>query len=324
MLSGDSKLLDAIPQPIWIYDVDSLRFLVVNRAAMACYGYSEAEFLAMTIEDIRPPEDVPELHRVLNLANANGEGPPRHRVWTHVRKDGSRIAVEVCTHPIEYEGHRARVVAALDVTKRLKAERRVNDYLDRLEKVMSATVSAISHMMEMRDPYTAAHEKRTADIARAIGREMGLSEKAQQGVEIAAGVHDIGKISIPAEILAKPGMLTAAEYDIIKSHPRSGYEILRRVDFPWPVAEVARQHHERSDGSGYPRALKGEEILLEARIVAVADVIEAMTSHRPYRASQGLDKALEEIEREAGRRYDRAVADACLTLFRERDFRIAP
>jgi putative nucleotidyltransferase with HDIG domain len=154
----------------------------------------------------------------------------------------------------------------------------------------------------------------------AIGAEMGFDAQRLEGLRVGGYLHDVGKITIPAEILAKPGKLSAIEYELIKGHAQAGYDILKDVEFPWPVAQMAYQHHERLDGSGYPRGLKGEAILLEARIMAVADTVEAMSSHRPYRAALGKEKALEEIARGRGSAYDPVVADACLRLFREKDY----
>jgi putative nucleotidyltransferase with HDIG domain len=174
--------------------------------------------------------------------------------------------------------------------------------------------------VESRDPYTAGHQIRSADLARAIATEMGLPPEKIDGIRTAGAIHDIGKLSIPAEILSKPTKLSAIELSLIKEHSLKGYEMLKDVESPWPLAEMVYQHHERMDGSGYPRNLKGDEILMEARILAVADVVEAMASHRPYRPGLGIDAALKEIEKNKGIFYDDAVADACLRLFREKGF----
>ena len=173
-------------------------------------------------------------------------------------------------------------------------------------------------LSELRDPYTAGHERRVAQIAVALGAELGFDEKRQEGLRAAGHLHDVGKITIPAEILSKPGKLSSIEYQLVQGHAQAGYDVLKEVEFPWPVAQVALQHHERIDGSGYPQGLKGEQILLEARIMAVADVVEAMSSHRPYRPGLGIEAALAEIERGRGSVYDSAVADACFRLFREK------
>ncbi len=202
------------------------------------------------------------------------------------------------------------------------AVRENQHYLEKLRKSLEDALQAISTTVEMRDPYTAGHQRRVAHLAVAIAREMGLSEEQIHGIHLSAIVHDIGKIHIPAEILSKPGRLSEIEYSLIKVHPESGYDILKEIDFPWPIAQAVLQHHERMDGSGYPRGLKGEEIIIEARILAVADVVEAIYSHRPYRPGRGLDAALEELGKNRGILYDSAVADACFRLFQEKGWRL--
>lgn len=189
-----------------------------------------------------------------------------------------------------------------------------------LQKSLEDSIRAIAYTVEMRDPYTAGHERRVGELAVAIAKEVGLSESRIKGVRLAATVHDLGKINIPAEILSKPGKLSDIEFMLIQTHPMAGYDILKDVEFPWPIAEIVLQHHEKMDGSGYPQGLKGEDILLESRIMTVADVVEAMTSHRPYRPGLGVDAALKEIERGKGSAYDLTVAEACLKLFREERF----
>jgi HD-GYP domain-containing protein (c-di-GMP phosphodiesterase class II) len=176
--------------------------------------------------------------------------------------------------------------------------------------------------VETRDPYTSGHQIRSAALACAIAIEMGLPQDKIDGIRMAGSIHDIGKLSIPAEILSKPTKLSEIEFALIKEHARKGHEMLKDVESPWPLAEIVHQHHERMDGSGYPRNLKGDDILLEARILAVADVVEAMASHRPYRPGLGIDAALNEIEKNSGTVYDNAVADACLRLFREKSFKL--
>jgi len=173
---------------------------------------------------------------------------------------------------------------------------------------------ALASTAEIRDPYTSGHQKNVTKLASSIAEHMGLSAELIKGLRIAGLLHDIGKISVPAEILSKPGKITKDERNIIKNHCRVGYDILKGIEFPWPIAKIVLQHHERMDGSGYPLGIRGEEILLEARIIAVADVIEAMSSHRPYRAALGLDEALEEIRKNRGISFDPEVVDACLDL----------
>ncbi len=186
-----------------------------------------------------------------------------------------------------------------------------------LQKAMDGVIHAISLVVETRDPYTAGHQRRVAELARAIAKKMGLSEWQQMGIHVAGLLHDVGKVAVPSEILSKPGKITETEFSIIKNHCQVGYEILQRIDFPWPVTKAVLQHHERLDGSGYPQGLAGEDIVLEARILGVADVVEAMSSHRPYRPAIGLDSALEEISRASGILYDIEVVDACLSLLKK-------
>jgi putative two-component system response regulator len=187
-----------------------------------------------------------------------------------------------------------------------------------VRKSLKGIIQIISLIIETRDPYTAGHQRSVANLARAIALVMGLPPERIEGIRLAATVHDLGKISIPAEILSKPSRLTEAEMSMIRIHPRSGYEILRKVEFPWPIAQIVLQHHERIDGSGYPQGLRGPDILLEAKILGVADVMDAMCSHRPYRPAIGIDKALDEISRNRGILYDPEVVDACLKYFQDK------
>lgn len=193
--------------------------------------------------------------------------------------------------------------------------------LENMQKALHDSIQAIAFTLETRDPYTAGHQRQVAQVATAIAREMGLPEMEVEGVHFGSLIHDLGKISIPTELLTKPKRLSPLEMQLMQTHPQAGYEIIKHIEYPWPVAEMVLQHHERMDGSGYPNGLKGDEIRLESRIVAVADVVDAMTSHRPYRAGLGIEKALEEIERNRGTYYDAVVADACLRLFREKGFK---
>jgi putative two-component system response regulator len=209
-----------------------------------------------------------------------------------------------------------------DITERKLAEEELQKTLENLRKSFSTTVQVMVSAVEMKDPYTAGHQIRSADLACAIAMEMGLAQEKIDGIRMAGSIHDIGKLSVPSEILSKPTKLTNAEFSVIKDHAQSGYEMLKNVESPWPLAQIVYQHHERMNGTGYPRNLKGDEILLDARIMAVADVVEAMASHRPYRAALGIDAALEEIKKNRGIFYDNAVADACLRLFREKGYKL--
>jgi len=193
-----------------------------------------------------------------------------------------------------------------------------------LKSALEGTIAVISMAVEVRDPYTAGHQRRVAGLACAIAREMGLDEEQIESIHMGATIHDIGKIYLPAEILTKPTMLSTMERQLVETHPQVGYDILKGVTLPWQTAEIAHQHHERMDGSGYPQGLKGEEICMEARVVAVADVVEAMTTHRPYREGLGIDLALKQIEENRGSLFDPVVADACLKLFRSKEYSLEP
>ena len=194
------------------------------------------------------------------------------------------------------------------------------EQLAQLQESMEDTVRTIATIVEMRDPYTAGHQVRVADLARAIAAQMGLSEEEVHAIHIAGIVHDLGKIQIPAEILSKPGKINDLELSLIKTHAEAGYEILKDIHFPWPVAQMVLQHHERLDGSGYPQGLNGDQIIIGARILGVADVVEAMSSHRPYRAGLGIETALAEISAQRGSQFDPQIVDACLALFREQHY----
>ena len=190
------------------------------------------------------------------------------------------------------------------------------------QDTLMETVEVILNLGKLRDPYTTSHEKRVAEIAVAISAELGFDSDRQHGMRVVSYLHDVGNIHIPEKILFKPGKLTDIEYSLVKSHSQTSYDALKHVAFPWPVAEVAFQHHERFDGTGYPRGLKGEEIIMEARILSVVDVVEAMSSHRPYRSGLGIDRALDEIKRGRGITYDATVVDACLKLFNEKGYQL--
>ena len=208
----------------------------------------------------------------------------------------------------------------IDNRKRMQLE--MQHSFENLKKVMNSTVQAITTTIEKRDPYTSGHQQRVADLSRAIAREIGFSENEIEGIYIAAAIHDIGKISLPAEILSKPIQLSDIEISLIQAHSQTGYDILKGIEFPWPIAEIVLQHHERLDGSGYPRGLAGDDILIAARIIGVADVVETMASHRPYRPSMGIDKALEEITQNKGVLYDPLVVDVCLEIFNNKEFQL--
>ena len=228
-----------------------------------------------------------------------------------VRKDGTEVPIELTGASTTYRGKRTIVAYIRDIT-----ERRLS--FEKLRRPLQGTIQAMAATVESRDPYTAGHQRRVTNIACAIAKEMGLSDDWIEGLYMAGMVHDIGKIYIPAEILSKPGSLNEIEFSMIKMHSQAGFDILKNIEFPWPVAQAVLQHHERLDGSGYPSGLLGDEIILEARIITVADVVEAISSHRPYRPAIGIDKALDEISGKRGILYDPKVVDTCLKLIKEK------
>ena len=212
------------------------------------------------------------------------------------------------------------VLLVADITRLKQAEAQGQHSLEKLKEALNGTVLAVANTMEMRDPYTAGHQRQVAQLAAAIAQEMGFPPERVEGMRVLGCLHDIGKIAIPAEILSKPGLLSLMEFTLIKDHPRVGYEIIKDIDFPFPLAEGILQHHERLNGSGYPLGISGPDIILEARILGVADVVAAMASHRPYRKALGIDQALEEVSRNRGILYDPEVVDICKNLFIEKGF----
>ena len=239
------------------------------------------------------------------------------------RSGGAEAIVEVYSRPFYVDGDiHGAVTVWRDITELKKAADDIAAYALQLEGAIWGTLTAISSMVEQRDPYTAGHERRVGIIAADIAGEMGWSEQKCKELEMIGLVHDIGKIGLPAEILSKPSKLSVLEYEIVKAHAEKGYEVLKGVEFPMPVAEIIRQHHERMNGSGYPRGLKGEQILPEARVLAVADVLESMASHRPYRPALGMDAALDELMKNRGTLYDPDVVDALLRLVRGKGYRL--
>ena len=208
----------------------------------------------------------------------------------------------------------------IEIENRKHVQKKLQQSFETIKKAMHSTIQAISMTVEKRDPYTSGHQQRVADLAKAIARELELPQDQIESIYMAAAIHDIGKIALPAEILVKPIQLSDIEISLIQAHAQAGYDILKGIEFPWPIADIVLQHHERMDGSGYPHGLAGDKILFEARIIGVADVVETMASHRPYRPSVGMDKALEEINGNSGTLYDSRAVEACLKLFNDKKF----
>ena len=317
---------------VWIMDMN-LNVLWLSPSAMKARAYSVEEIKALPLERQLTPDSLGKasnwLEKLTRLEKKGLITEPDgifSRELEFYCKDGHVILLDCTFQFLRDEQGKATGILAegMDVTARKRAEEELNLTLDSLRKAFGTTIQIMVSAVEARDPYTAGHQLRSADLARSIAIELGLDQERIEGIRLAGSIHDIGKLSIPAEILSKPSKLTNIEFSLVKEHSRSGYEMLKNIESPWPLAEIVYQHHERIDGSGYPRNLKGDEIILEARIMAVADVVEAMASHPPYREALGIEIALEEIGKNRGILYDNDVADACLRLFRKKGYSLVP
>jgi PAS domain S-box-containing protein/putative nucleotidyltransferase with HDIG domain len=292
----------------------------VNKKFIEMFGFEKPEdLLGKPASIIAHPEDR-EMLMEMNLKRQKEKNVSHKYEFRGLHKDGTTLFIEVSATAFYHRGEQHSLAVLRDITGRKKAEEELAEVAERLRKSLAGTLQAMAHTVEMRDPYTAGHEKRVSALARSIAQEMGLSNAVTDTIRMAASVHDVGKMSVPAEILSKPSRLLEIEMNLIKIHSQAGYDILKDSELPYPIAEIVLQHHERLDGSGYPQGLKGDEILLEAQIISIADVVEAMASHRPYRPALGIDIALEEIEKNKGIFYNAGVVKACLRLFREKGF----
>ncbi len=309
-------ILDSADEGIAGLDRSS-HFLFINRSALKMLGYGIKDLLGESIDKViaghpfKPAAESDDASSKIFY----GEVPGANRMQFR-RKDGTEFKADYTFNAVDEESSNlGSVLSFRDITARIKSDEKLADSSRQMHTVLFESIHAMSAALEFRDPYTAGHQKRVAELASAIARSRGLSESVVDGIFLAGMVHDIGKISVPAEILTRPGKLTDLELKIIQVHPETGYRILKDVTYPWPIAQAVYQHHERMDGSGYPRGLAGDEILIEAQIIAVADVVEAMASSRPYRAALGIEPALEEIRRGAGKIYNDEIVKACLALF---------
>ena len=291
-----------------------------NKKYAATFGYSLSEMEARSIQTLVHSDDVERVMKYHKERVAGNDAPARYE-FRGIKKDGAVIFLEVAAVPFkdnnEIKGTRAYL---WDISEHKQLENKLNSTLKALRKTTGTMVQVIERMLEIRDPYTVNHQQRVADLARAIAGELGLSTDRIDGLRLAGLIHDIGKIAIPAEILAKPTRLSEVEFQLIRTHPKIGYDLIKSIELPWPVALTVLQHHERLNGSGYPFGISGHEILLEAKILGVADVVEAMSSHRPYRPALGTSKALEEITQNIGVLYDKDVVEACLKVLQQNGF----
>lgn len=320
---SESFLRDVLQTtPSAVFSVDSDRIITSwNPMAEKITGYSAAEVLGKKCSVIESPT----CGEGCRLFDDRIEKPGKYRECIIICKDGRELTTLKNFDLLSgsAEGTKGGVESFIDITDRKQMEGERQQANDRLRKALEGTIRALATTSEARDPYTSGHQQRVADLARAIAVEIGLSTEQTDALKMAGMIHDIGKISVPAEILSMPRKLTVLEFSLIKTHAQSGYEILKDIEFPWPIARIVLEHHEKMDGSGYPQGLTGDKLLLESRIIAVADVVEAMASHRPYRPGLGIDAALEEITRNRGILYDAEIVDVCLKLFRDGGYQLA-
>ncbi len=301
--------------PLAIFAVDrEATILVWNPAAERLFGWDEQDVLGQTNPIL--PEGRGEEFRRLRERAVDGDVYTGMEVRVR-KKDGSPVDISVSTAPLRDESGVIFGLMAIvaDISEHRRMVEALKESLQKSRRIFDETVHALAEAVEKRDPYTAGHQRRVARLACAIAGEMQLPTDRIDGIRTAAVVHDIGKLSVPVEILCKPGPMSEAEHSILKTHPQAGYEILDGIEFPWPIARIVQQHHEWIDGTGYPLGLQGDEILLEARILTVSDVVESTASYRPYRPANGIAVALEEISAYRGIRYGPEIVDACLGLF---------
>jgi PAS domain S-box-containing protein len=307
--------IDRMPIGLIVWDKD-FRVQTWNSSAEKIFGFTEKEARGKHPYNLIVPKEaqphVDDIWRRLLEGDSTA-----HSINENVTKDNRVIHCDWSNTPLKKDDGEVMGVLSMvqDITERRLAENELKESFKKLRKALGGIIQVTSTMVEARDPYTAGHQRRVTDLARTIATEMGLEKDQIEGIRTAGVIHDIGKIVVPAEILSKPSRLTMAEFEIIKAHPQVAHEILKEIDFPWPIAQIVLQHHERMDGSGYPLGISGPEILMEARVLAVADVVEAMATHRPYRPALGIGKALDEISKGSGKLYDPEVVNACLKLF---------
>ncbi len=319
-----STILKSIDDGVIATDQEGM-ITFMNPLAETLTGWKQTQVLgkpANDIFDIRS-EKTGEKHEIPVGKILDGKQIKHESEAILISKKREKIPIEHIITPIKEESGKINgiVLTFTNISRRKKAEEELFKSFEKQKLVMEGTVQAMAFTIEARDPYTAGHQIRVTKLACAIAEEMHFSKDKIDAVRLAGSLHDIGKIYVPAEILSKPGKISEVEQNIIKTHPQVGHDILKSIEFAWPIAKIVLQHHERMDGSGYPSGLKGKDILIEARILAVADVVEAMCTHRPYRAALTIEAALDEISINKGKLYDAKVADACLRLFKDKAFK---
>jgi len=313
-------IMDSVPAIIFYKDIKG-RIIRANKTLANSLKIPVKDMVGKTTEELFPKEQAENMRKDDKEVMISGK-PKRNIIQPYTTPDGIRLLI---SDKIPYRDRKGKVTGVIglakDITVQKKSEEELQQSYQKLKKTMDAAIDTISKIIEAKDPYTSGHQHRVCQLAVPLAQELGLTEDKIEGIRIASLIHDIGKIGLPTEILSKPTKLTDIEFSLIKGHSQIGYDILKSIDFSYPIARIVLQHHERISGSGYPNNLKDDEIMLEAKIIGVADVIEAMSSFRPYRPALGIDKALEEISQNKGILYDPEVVDACLRLSKEKGFK---
>jgi len=311
-------VMEQSADPILIIDLQTKQVLEANSAFQNMLGYSPEEIAVLNLFDVT--EGIS-----MDVGKEIDEFLKNKRVFEgerqYHRKDGSPVLIWMNASVITYRGQKALCIVARDITERRRVQDELKKNVRTLKKTLEGVTNTISAIIKTKDPYTADHQLRVSKLACAIAEEMGLSDERIEGLRTAALMHDLGKIYLPAELLAKPDHLNEMEMKLFRNHSQDGYDILKKITFPWPVAQIVLQHHERIDGSGYPLGISGSEIITEARILGVADVVEAMVYYRPYRPARGVAEVLKEIAMFKGSLYDAEAVKVCIRLFNQKDFK---
>jgi len=320
-LKEKEKLYQTIVERVHdgIYILRGTSFIFVNDRVSEITEYSKDELYKMNAYNLLHPDDRIRVYEI-GMRRLRGEKIPNLYSARIITKSKKIKYLEFSVSLITVGGERAALGAVRDITERKMQERKLKESYEKIYKILNQTVNSLASTVDFKDNYTGKHQKRVTMLAMKIAEKLELEEDKKNALQFASSMHDIGKLGIPTDILIKPSKLTDKEFEFIKLHPKIGYEIVKQIEFPWPVAKIIYQHHERLDGSGYPRGLRDDQILKEAKILAVADVVEAMCSPRPYRPALGIDRALEEIEKNKGKLYDPEAVDACISLFKNGEF----
>jgi PAS domain S-box-containing protein/putative nucleotidyltransferase with HDIG domain len=312
-----SRAVNSSSDTIMMHDCNGKTFYS-NERTVTSLGLEERQLLNTKFEALLQPECLAVVREQLEKLD-NCDIVQYEAVL--VRKDKSSLPVDISSHAVKLNGKKYILSVIKDITEQKQKAEELKLSSEKLKNAMEGTINTLALAAEVRDPYTAGHQQRVSILSVAIANELGLSENQKEGIRVASSLHDIGKIYVPAEILSKPGKLKVNEFNLVRDHSEVGYELLKSIEFPWPVADIVLQHHERINGSGYPRGLSGDDIMLESSIIAVSDVVESMASHRPYRPAFHIEKALLEILQNKGTLYHPDVVDTCLKLFNEKGFK---